>query len=129
MNDSTPENDEPTTFVETSKNLFRKHKPKVLAVGGAVGSVALAVIAASLAGGRGSENTEDQESLSAPETSDQSRRSSSDHDRDPFLRRLPAGQHASDEARARYKELTGNDLTSWLHLGSPVVFSEGVLRG
>ena len=65
MNDSTPEDDEPTTYVENSKNLFRKHTPKVLAVGGVFGSVALAVIAASLAGGRDSENAEDQESLSA----------------------------------------------------------------
>ncbi|MDH6436376.1 phosphatidate phosphatase PAH1 [Streptomyces sp. SAI-144] len=83
MNDATPEDDEPNSFVENSKNLFRKHKPKVHAVGGVVGSEALAVIAASLAEGRDSENAEDQESLSAPETSDQSRRSSSDYDRDP----------------------------------------------
>lgn len=46
----------PTSFVENSENLFRKHNAKVLAVGGAVGCVALGVIAASLAGGWDAEN-------------------------------------------------------------------------
>ncbi|MFF2117001.1 hypothetical protein ACFVXH_06690 [Kitasatospora sp. NPDC058184] len=110
MNDSTPEGDEPASFVENAKSLYRKHKPKITAIGGAVCVVALAIIVTSLAEGRDSEDAEGQEQLSAPEATDQTRWSSSDYDRDPFLRRLPAGQHASEEANARYKELTGNNL-------------------
>ncbi len=110
VNDSTPEDDGPASFIENAKSLYRKHRPKVLAVGAAVATVALAAIAASLAEGRDSENAEDQASLSVPETTDQPRQSSIDDDRDPFLRRLPAGQHASEEAKTRYKESTGNDL-------------------
>ncbi|MFD3701163.1 hypothetical protein ACFWUZ_34440 [Streptomyces sp. NPDC058646] len=106
MND-TPEDDESTSSVEKAKRLYRKHKPKVLAVGGVVVTVALAVIAARLAVSLG---PEDQEPLSAAETTDQSRQSSSDPDRDPFLRRLPPGHRASEEAKARYRELTGNEL-------------------
>ncbi|WP_123954028.1 hypothetical protein [Streptomyces nigra] len=43
MNDSTPENDEPTSFVEKTKYLYGKHKGKILAAGTALGGMALAV--------------------------------------------------------------------------------------
>ncbi|MFI1035926.1 hypothetical protein [Streptomyces sp. NPDC020951] len=44
MNDSTPEDGEPTSFVERTKNLCGKHKGKILAAGTALGGVALAVV-------------------------------------------------------------------------------------
>ncbi|MGW3509553.1 hypothetical protein [Streptomyces sp. NPDC000994] len=44
MNDSTPEDGEPTSFVEKTKNLYGKHKGKILAAGTALGGVALAVV-------------------------------------------------------------------------------------
>ncbi|MGW0711253.1 hypothetical protein ACWD4G_35740 [Streptomyces sp. NPDC002643] len=84
----TPEDGEPTSFVENAKNLIKKHKGKILAVGGAVGSVALAVVVASLAERR---DAEDQEPLSAPEITDAPRRSPSAYDVDPHPRKLPDG--------------------------------------
>ncbi|MGW2058478.1 hypothetical protein ACWCOZ_31975 [Streptomyces sp. NPDC001840] len=56
------------------------------------------------------EDLGDSEPVSGREATDEPRRSSIDPDRDPFLRRLPAGQQASEAAKARYRELTGNDL-------------------
>ena len=44
VNDSTPEDGEPTSFVEKTKNLYGKHKGKILAAGTALGGVALAVV-------------------------------------------------------------------------------------
>ncbi|MFE2140358.1 hypothetical protein ACFXA3_01110 [Streptomyces sp. NPDC059456] len=44
MNDSTPEDGEPTSFVEKTKNLYGKHKGKFLAAGTALGGMALAVV-------------------------------------------------------------------------------------
>lgn len=107
LGEPTPEDGEPTSFVENAKNLIKKHKGKVLAVGGAVGSVALAVVFASLAERR---DAEDQEPPSAPETTDEPPRSSSAYDVDPFLRKLPDGQNASEEKKEKYKEETGEDL-------------------
>ncbi|MGY1395854.1 hypothetical protein ACW69H_00415 [Streptomyces sp. SS10] len=43
MNDSTPQNDEPTSFVEKTKYLYGKHKGKIFAAGTALGGMALAV--------------------------------------------------------------------------------------
>ncbi|WP_345457480.1 hypothetical protein [Actinoallomurus oryzae] len=105
----TPEDGEPTSFAEKTKNWYEKHKPKIRAVGGVTLVVGLAVVAY-LAERYDAEDIADSEPVSDPETTDEPRRSSLDPDRDPFLRRLPPGQHASEEARARYKELTGNDL-------------------
>ncbi|MCW8220081.1 hypothetical protein [Streptomyces griseolus] len=111
MNDSTPseptpKNGEPTFFAKTAKNWYTRHRSRILAVG----SVALAVVVAGLAERRDSEDTEVPEAVSPPESLDEPRRSSSAYDVDPFLRRLPEGQNASKEKKARYKEETGNDL-------------------
>jgi hypothetical protein len=114
VNDSTPDeptpkDGEPTSFAENAKNLIKKHKGKILAVGSALGSVALAVVIAGLAEGRDTEEAEDQEPVPDPETTDE-RRSSSPYDVDPHLRNLPEGQNASEEKKAKYKEETGDDL-------------------
>ncbi|MFK0279888.1 hypothetical protein ACIQVL_05345 [Streptomyces sp. NPDC090499] len=115
MNDSTPPEDgEPTRFAK-GKNWCKKHESKFRAAGGAtlaIGGVILAAVIASRIEGRDTERyeVEDWEPPSASEEAYQSRQSFLDPDRDPFLRRLPAGQHASEEAKARYRELTGNEL-------------------
>ncbi|MEV0039039.1 hypothetical protein [Streptomyces sp. NPDC050804] len=102
---ATPEDGEPTSFVETAKNLYKKHKPKILAVG-AVGLAVVGVVA-SLAE---RQDTEDSEPISAPETMDEPRRSPSAYDVDDFLRKLPAGQRASEAKQAKYKDAKGEDL-------------------
>ncbi|MBQ1097322.1 hypothetical protein KBY55_14765 [Streptomyces sp. b94] len=56
------------------------------------------------------EDIGDSDSFSDREATDGPRQSFLDPDRDLFLRRLPAGQRASEEANARYKELRGCDL-------------------
>ncbi|MGW2696970.1 hypothetical protein [Streptomyces sp. NPDC001296] len=111
----TPEDGEATSFAETAKNWYRKHRGKILAAGGVLGGMALFVVVASLAGRKDAERYDaedigDSEPVSGDEAADEPRQSSLDPDRDPFLRRLPAGQQASEAAKARYKELTGKDL-------------------
>ncbi|MER6221558.1 hypothetical protein ABT189_13450 [Streptomyces sp900105755] len=95
--------------------LGKKHKPKLRAAGGAtlaIGGGILAAVIASRIEGRDAERYEVEywEPPSAPEEADQSRQSFLDPDRDPFLRRLPAGHHAGEETKTRYRELTGNEL-------------------
>ncbi|MGW0898934.1 hypothetical protein ACWD0G_18410, partial [Streptomyces goshikiensis] len=58
------------------------------------------------------EDCGDSESFSDSEATDEPRQSFLDPDRDPFLRRLPDGQRASEEANARYRERRGCDLPS-----------------
>ncbi|MGW2034165.1 hypothetical protein [Streptomyces sp. NPDC001811] len=116
----TPEESEATSFAETTKNWYRKHRGKVLAAGGVLGGMALFVVVASLVGRQDGERYDaerydaedigDSEPVSGDEAADEPRQSSLDPDRDPFLRRLPAGQQASEAAKARYKELTGKEL-------------------
>jgi hypothetical protein len=110
---ASPEDGEPTSFAETAKNWYKKHKPKILAVG-AVGLAVVGVVA-SLAEGQDAErqdpeDIEDSEPVSAPETMDEPRRSPSAYDVDDFLRKLPAGQRASEAKQAKYKEARGEDL-------------------
>lgn len=114
MNDSTPEDGEPTSFVERTKNWYERRKPKIHIVGAVTLTLGLAVVA-HLAmkqdGERHSvEDIGDSDPVSGRAATDEPRRSSLDPDRDPFLRRLPAGQQASEAAKARYRELTSNDL-------------------
>jgi hypothetical protein len=118
VNDSTPsgptsEDGEPASFAENAKNLFKKHKGKILAVGGAVGSVALAVVAARLAEGQDTERQDSEDSESSPglEDADRPKRTSPvGHEVVATLVKLVAGQQASEERRAAYKEATGEDL-------------------
>ncbi|MFG2532494.1 hypothetical protein [Streptomyces sp. NPDC048516] len=116
MTDFTPEDGEPTSFAERAKDLYRKHRERILAVGGAVGIVALsavAVIARNAMEPSVPEDTEDQEQTSATETTDEPRQSPI-----PHLRKLPEGQNASEERKAQHKAETGADLapgTTWVH--------------
>ncbi|MFJ4719139.1 hypothetical protein [Streptomyces luteogriseus] len=114
MKDSTPEDGEPTSFVEKTKDWYEKHKPKIRIVGAVTLAVGLSVVA-HLATRQDSERYDaedigDSDPVSDCDATAEPRRSSIDPDRDPFLRRLPAGQQPSEAAKARYKELTGNDL-------------------
>ncbi|MCC9740999.1 hypothetical protein [Streptomyces sp. MNU89] len=114
MNDSTSEDCEPASFVEKTKNWYERHKPKIHIVGAVTLVVGLTVVAHLTTRQDGerydAEDLGDSEPVSGREATDEPCRSSLDPDRDPFLRRLPAGQQASEAAKARYKELTGNDL-------------------
>ncbi|MDT0459381.1 hypothetical protein RM550_27315 [Streptomyces sp. DSM 41527] len=116
MTDFTPEDGEHTSFAERTKDLYRKHRGKILAVGGAVGSVALTavvVIARNSMQPSVPEDTEDQEQTSATETTGEPRQSPT-----PHLRKLAEGQNASEEKQAQYKAETGDDLapgTTWVH--------------
>jgi hypothetical protein len=107
------EDGEPTSFAEKTRDLYERHKPKIYIAGAALAAVLL--VAANRHKRQGGERNDDEDAGDwAPgsdrEILDGPRRSAPDPDRDPFLRRLPAGQNASEDARERCKELTGNDL-------------------
>lgn len=108
MNDSTPPEDcEPTSFADNAKNLIKKHKGKILAVG----SVVLAAAVASLAEGQHAEDAEDSEPSPGLEDADRPKRTSPvGHEVVATLVKLAAGRQASEVRRAAYKEATGKDL-------------------
>lgn len=114
VNDSTPEDGGQTPFVEKAKQWCERHKPKIRIVGAVTLAVGLGVVAHLVTRQDGerydAEDIGDSDPVSGREATHEPRRSSLAPDRDPFLRRLPAGQRASEAAKARYKELTGNDL-------------------
>ncbi|GAA1079481.1 hypothetical protein GCM10009663_22250 [Kitasatospora arboriphila] len=128
VNDSTPseptpEEGERTSRAENAKNLIKKHKGKFLAVGGAIATVAAAVVVAGLVGGSGTGETEDagdtdgtedlRDSESAADLGDADRpkrKSPVGHDVVAALVKLADGWQASEERRAAYKEATGEDL-------------------
>lgn len=118
MDDSTPgeptaADGEPEPSDEKSKSWYAKHKPKIRVIGGVTLVVGLAVVTYLARQGSARHEVEDiadYEPASDDEATEQPRQSSPAPDRDPFLRRLPPGQHAGEEAKARYRELTGNEL-------------------
>ncbi|MGW1817100.1 hypothetical protein ACWCQM_26445 [Streptomyces sp. NPDC002125] len=112
----TPEGGDPTSFAEKTKDWYGRHKPKIRVALGVTLAVGLVVVA-HLHGRRDGERYDaedigDFEPDSDREATDEPRQSALDPDRDPFLRRLPAGQQASEAAKERYRELTGNELPS-----------------
>lgn len=94
----------PTSFAETAKNLFRKHKGKFLT--GAVG-LAIAGVVASLADGQDGEDTEP---VPGPTVEDQPRQPPVRHEVTEHLVKLAAGRRASEAAKAAYRNATGEDL-------------------
>ncbi|MGW4559932.1 hypothetical protein ACWEOV_40920 [Streptomyces sp. NPDC004365] len=125
MNDSTPEDDEPTSFSQKTKDWYEKHKPKIRVAFGVTLAVGLGLVAVALhqrQNGEGCGMEDIGDSLEPEPT--EPRQSSLDPDRDPFLRRLPLGHRASGAARERYRELTGDELPPgytvvrrWMYLG------------
>ncbi|MFG2227882.1 hypothetical protein [Streptomyces sp. NPDC048644] len=110
MNASTPseptlEDREATSFAETAKNLFKTHKPKILAVG-AVGLAVVGVVA-SLAEGQ---DAKDSEPVPDPVAGRQPRRPPVLHEVAEHLVKLAVGRQASEAAKAAYKDATGEDL-------------------
>ncbi|WP_405440585.1 hypothetical protein OG373_25610 [Streptomyces avidinii] len=61
MNDSTSEDGEPTSLVEKTKNLYGKHRGKVIAAGTALGGIALAVLVVVARQAKEQSTTEDAE--------------------------------------------------------------------
>ncbi|MFG2668485.1 hypothetical protein ACGFY6_30140 [Streptomyces sp. NPDC048387] len=123
MTDSRPQDGEPASFAEKTKTLYRKHRRKIHAVVGTVGTVALAVAwdaikqAAEQSGSEGveavEEEVEDRELTPAAEAKSQPRSSVT-----PHVRNLAEGRNASPEKRAQYKEETGEELApgkTWVH--------------
>lgn len=114
VNDSTPEDDEATSFAQKTKVWYKKHEPKIRVVFGVTLAVGLVVVA-HLYLRQDGERYDAEEIGDSPEPESGSepkepRQSSLDPDRDPFLRRLPPGHRASEAAKERYRELTGNEL-------------------
>lgn len=104
---------EPAPSVEKTESWYAQHKPKIRVIGGMTLVVGLAVVSYLVRQGVGrykAEDIEDYEPAPDDRTTNQPRQSSPDPDSDPFLRRLPAGHQASEEATARYRELTGKEL-------------------
>ncbi|WP_457029301.1 hypothetical protein [Kitasatospora sp. P5_F3] len=108
MLDSTPSKDnEPASFVESTKALYAKHKPKVAVAAGVVGGLALTALARALMQPAGEVDADDPRGQVRAQAAPPVGQVVIDPDRDPFLRRLRAGHRASPEARQRYRELTG----------------------
>ncbi|WP_159049229.1 hypothetical protein [Streptomyces canus] len=111
LEEPTPEDSEPTSFVEAAKSWVKKHKI-LIAVVGAVG---LAVVGAAVKNAMEqnvSEDAEDSEPVSDTGTRDEARQSPT-----PHLRKLAEGWNASETKKAQYKEKTGDDLapgTTWV---------------
>ncbi|MCC9706144.1 hypothetical protein E4N62_13230 [Streptomyces sp. MNU76] len=109
----TPADGEPAPSDEKLKSWYAKHKPKIRVIGGVTLVVGLAVVTYLARQGSASHEVvdiADYEPASDDEATKQPRQSFPAPDRDPFLRRLPPGQHAGEEARARYRERTGSEL-------------------
>lgn len=114
VTDLTPEDDEPSSFGQKTKDWYKKHEPKIRVAFGVTLAVGLVVVAHLYLSKDGEEyesgDIEDSPEHESGSEPTEPRQSSLDPDRDPFLRRLPPGHRASDAAKARYRELTGNEL-------------------
>lgn len=116
VTDSTPGDGEPPSLAEKTKDWYKKHKPKVRFAFGVTLAVGLGLVVAARrhegqdGEGYDAEDNQDRQPVSDRETTNTPRQSTLDPDRDPFLRRLPPGQQASEAAKERYRELTGNEL-------------------
>ncbi|MGK9465096.1 hypothetical protein ACSLFT_34465 (plasmid) [Streptomyces sp. G6] len=115
MTDSMPPEDGKTiSFSEKAKSWCGKNKPKIRVALGVTLTVGLAVFAhlqeRADAERYDAKDVKDPESFAAREAIQEPRQSLLDPDRDPFLRKLFSGHHASEEANARYRERWGCDL-------------------
>ena len=110
----TPENGEPSSFAEKTKRWHERHKLKVRVTLGVTMAMGLGFVAHRHTSQGGERYNADDIGDFHPVSdcgATEPRRSIIDPDRNPFLRRLPTGQQASEAARERHRELTGDDLT------------------
>jgi hypothetical protein len=98
VTDSTPEDDEPTSFGQKTKNWYEKNKPTIRAVGGAVGAVAaffaVAVVAYTTSPDDAEDAKDTEDTGSAADAADESeqRNSPVKHTVTPHTRRLSDGR-------------------------------------
>ncbi|WP_371593461.1 hypothetical protein [Streptomyces virginiae] len=108
-NKSSPEDGEPTSFAETAKILYKKHRTKILAVGAV--SLAVVGVVASLAEGQVDGETKDFGPVPDLEVADRQKPSSPSAPFDVAASLVKLnGRRASDKAKANYKRDTGEDL-------------------
>ncbi|MFH8237287.1 hypothetical protein [Streptomyces sp. NPDC018321] len=109
-----PEEGEPTSFADKTKNWYERHKPKIRVVGGVTLAVGLAVVrhiaerpgvATQDADRPGAESLVDFEQSAVADTAREPRQTPT-----PHLRNLGAGRKASPGKRAQFKEETGGEL-------------------
>ncbi|MFF4345651.1 hypothetical protein ACFY00_37820 [Kitasatospora sp. NPDC001540] len=116
MTDSTPEDDEPVSFATKTKNWCEKHKPKLYIALGVTVTVGVGLFAAARHLAEQDDENHDAEEIAGLEPTpddevlNEPRQSYRDPDREPFLRRLPPGQQASEASKAKYRDLYGTDL-------------------
>ena len=116
--DPLPTDGEPASLAEKAKERYKRHKPKIRAVVTLAVGLSL-VVAAHRLEWQGSkrrvvEDAGSSEPVSDREAADKSGRSAPYPVRDPFVRKLPAGQQASSTAMESYREREGSDLPAGL---------------
>ncbi|MFG3135830.1 hypothetical protein ACGFZA_06360 [Streptomyces sp. NPDC048211] len=92
MTDSTPEDDEPTSFGQKTKNWYEKNRPTIRAVGGAVGAVAAFFAVAVVAYTTSPDDAEDTGSAADAADESELRNSPVRHTVTPHTRRLSDGR-------------------------------------
>lgn len=93
VNDSTPEDGEPASFINKTKILYGKHKGKILAAGATLGGVALAaVVAAAMQDVEQNATTENAESAADPVARDERRKPPVKHHVARHMRTLADGR-------------------------------------
>lgn len=115
VTDSTPPEDgEPTSFGQKAKNWYEKRKPKILAVAGAVGGVALAV--AALAARHAEEQNVAEESQDTGSAADSAEEKG---------QRNPAGKHNVSAHKRRLKDGRVIDVSGYERGGASEGEGEG----
>ncbi|GGZ09772.1 hypothetical protein CP967_15365 [Streptomyces nitrosporeus] len=92
VTDSTPENDEPTSFGQKTKKWYEKNKPTIRAVGGAFGAVAAFFAVAVVAYTISPDDAEDAGSAADSADESEQRNSPVKHAVTPHTRRLSDGR-------------------------------------
>ena len=112
--DPLPVDGEPASLAEKAKEQYERHKPKIRAAVTLAVGLGMVVAAHRLEwqGGkrRVAEDAGSSEPASDREAAAKPGRSAPYPVRDPFVRKLPAGQQASRAAMESYRELEGSDL-------------------
>jgi hypothetical protein len=111
--DPLPADGEPFSLAEKVKERYERHKPKIYAAAVTLGLglvVAVHYLERQDAEGRAAEDAVGSEPVSHLVVADKPGRSATYPAREPFTRKLPAGQQASITARESYRERESSDL-------------------